>query len=88
MTPRYGGNSHTWLGGFLHNSNLLIRGIPATALDGVNRIYSISAVRHCGTTGLTPSSYYMAMSASIRARPKPRAASIPNLHDNELISLY
>ena len=57
MTAGNKRNRHSGLGRFLQNRQLLVRRIPATALDSGKHFDSISMTGHSRMTRLTPSSY-------------------------------
>jgi len=52
-------NRHPGLGCLLDHGKLLIRRVPAPALDAGKDFYSINTVRHSRKTRRTPSSYLM-----------------------------
>ena len=74
-------NRHPGLGCFLHNSKLLIRRIPTTALDPGKHFDSISITRHSRMPRLTPSSslcsYVRFKWGPLHPRKSPTAISMP-----------
>ena len=74
------GNRHSRLRSFLHNRQLLIRRIPAPALDPGKDFYSIRTVRHGRMTRLTPISYlygYVRFKWGLLHRSRARAIRWP-----------
>jgi hypothetical protein len=57
MLPSHMGNGDPGLGGFLLDSQLLVDGIPSTALNTRINLNSLCIQRHSRMIGLTPSSY-------------------------------
>jgi hypothetical protein len=57
MLPSYIGNCDTGLAGFRHDPQLLVDGIPSTALTTRIALNTLYIRRHSRMTRLTPSSY-------------------------------
>lgn len=69
------GNRHPRLGGLLHHSHLLIRGISTPALDAGKHFNTLRIVRHSRITRLTPSlslcSYVRSKRGPLQIFPRP-----------------